>query len=201
MKNLKNLTLTIITGLTLLASSCTTNEVNPIINDASKVMERLDLKIVSHRTEHIYKESMQNDGWIDLVDYSFYNDEEGKIDFVINIDDSKTITVRVTNRLNPNPYEVLDTYGTFAPQDQDDKYKYVTVEFMDNTNAENTVYISNLSENLPQGGFLDVFRIEKYSVRDMQILCRLNNIVLYQLNNPEKTITIDGTFRGALTFL
>ncbi|MEZ5004645.1 MAG: hypothetical protein R2730_16570 [Chitinophagales bacterium] len=200
MKNLKNLTLGIITGLTLLASSCTTNdEITPIV-DVSSVMERIDIKIVSQKTEFFNKESIQSDGSMDLVDFSIY-DEQGKIDYVINIDESKTLTIRVTNRLNPYPWEVVETYGTFAPQDQDDKYKYVIVELMDNNNSEHALYVSNVAENLPQGGFLDVFRIEKNHPNGVETLCRINNIVLYQIDNPTNSITIDGTFRGALSFL
>lgn len=200
MKNLKNLTLTIITGLTLLASSCSTDQIIPT-TDVSKVMERIDIKIVGNVKEYFYTESMEGEISNDLVAFNFYAQQSDKIDFIIKIDEHKTLTVKVNNKLNPNPWEVIDTYGTFAPQDQDDKYKYVTIELKEQKSSETKTYVSNIGENIPQGGFLDVFRIEKYSVANMETLCRLKNIVLYQIENPNNHITIDGTFRGALTFL
>ena len=200
MKNLKNLTLALITGLTLLATSCSTDEIIPT-TDASKVMERIDIKIVGNDIEYFYNESIQAETSNDLVAFNFYGEQSEKIDFIIKIGDHKTLTVKLSNKLNPKPWEIVDTYGTFAPQDQDDKFKYVVIELMDNENSENSKYVSNVGENLPQGGFLDVFRIEKYSIDNMETLCRLKNIVLYNIDNPSNKITIDGTFRGALSFL
>ncbi|MEZ5008532.1 MAG: hypothetical protein R2753_10335 [Chitinophagales bacterium] len=200
MKNLKNLALALITGLTLLATSCSTDEIAPT-TDASKVMERIDIKIVGEDTEYFYNESLQAEASNDLVAYNFYGNQSEKIDFIVKIDEFRTLVVKVSNKLNPNPWEVIDTYGTFTPQDQDDKYKHATIELIDNQNSENSKYVSNVGENIPQGGFLDVFRIEKYSVANKETLCRLKNIVLYQLEDPNNTIIIDGTFRGALTFL
>ncbi|MEZ5004644.1 MAG: hypothetical protein R2730_16565 [Chitinophagales bacterium] len=200
MKNLKNLTLAFITGLTLFASSCTSDD-TVAVKKATDVMERIDMKIVGSETTYVYTESIQSETSNDLVDYNFYGNGSGKIDFVVRIDEHKTLTIKLINRLNMNPWEITDTYGSFAPQDQDDKFKYAVIELIDNENTENSKFVSNAGENIPQGGFLDVFRIEKYSLKDMETLCRLNNIVLYQLDNPANSITIDGTFRGALTYL
>lgn len=200
MKNLKNLTLTLIAGITLLASSCTTDETAPMIN-VSKVMERVDIKIVGSTTEYFYNESLQEESANDLIDYKFYGNGSNKIDFIIKIDADRTITIKINNKLYPNPWEINDSYGTFAPQDQDDKFKYVTIELTDSKNSETKTFVSNVGENIPQGGFLDVFRIEKFSTSDLETLCRINNLVLYQVENPTNSIVIDGTFRGALTFL
>ncbi|MEZ5023832.1 MAG: hypothetical protein R2728_11340 [Chitinophagales bacterium] len=148
MKNLTNLTLTLITGLTLLATSCSTDEITPI-SDASKVMERIDIKIVGDDTKYFYNESIQAETSNDLVAFNFYGEQSEKIDFIVKIGDYKTLTVKLSNKLNPKPWEIADTYGTFAPQDQDDKFKYVVIELMDNENSENSKYVSNVGENLP----------------------------------------------------
>ncbi|MEZ5023833.1 MAG: hypothetical protein R2728_11345 [Chitinophagales bacterium] len=78
MKNLKNLALALITGLTLLATSCSTDEIAPT-TDASKVMERIDIKIVGEDTEYFYNESLQAEASNDLVAYNFYGNQSEKL--------------------------------------------------------------------------------------------------------------------------
>ena len=127
MKNLKNLTLTLITGITLLASSCTTDETAPMIN-VSKVMERVDIKIVGSTTEYFYNESLQEESANDLIDYKFYGNGSNKIDFIIKIDDDRTITIKINNKLYPNPWEINDSYGTFATQDHESFPRHMSQE-------------------------------------------------------------------------
>ncbi len=170
--------------------------------NTQQVMERIDMKIVGAETEYFYLSSLQGNTAEDLVDYNFYGQESSKIDFKVNLEQGKTLVVKLFNHEVAQPWEYDgESYGSFAPQDLNSKYKYVTFELLSGKNGEVASYVSNIAENFPQGGFLDVFRIEEYNLSKMEMLCRVNNITLYQINNPDNTITIDGTFRGSLTFL
>ena len=199
---MKHLTkhLAFIITLGLVISSCSVNEVS--IKDPLQVVERIDIKITNDVDEYYYLDNIQGSDKQDLVRYNFYGTPSDRIDYIVQLDEYKTLIIRLHNRMNMNPWQYAgESYGTFAPQDLDDKFKYVTIELKSGVHSESSSFLSNVGENLPQGGILDVFRIEKYDTENMEMLCRLNHVVLYEKSDPNNSIQIDGTFRGSLTFL
>ncbi|MEZ5008529.1 MAG: hypothetical protein R2728_11330 [Chitinophagales bacterium] len=191
--------LAIILTVGIMFTACSVNEVS--ITDPQKVVERIDIKITNALEEYYYLDNIQENTNQDLVRYNFYGTPSDKIDYIIQLDNDKTLIIKLHNRINMNPWQYAESYGTFALQDLDDKFKYVTIEMNNGASSESSSFTSSIDENIPQGGFLDVFRIEKYDTEKMEMLCRINNAVLYQKSNPENSISINGTFRGSLTFL
>lgn len=191
--------LAIILTAAIMFTACSVNEVS--ITDPQKVVERIDIKITNALDEYYYLDNIQENTNQDLVRYNFYGTPSDRIDYIIQLDNEKTLIIKLHNRINMNPWQYADSYGTFAPQDLDDKFKYVTMELKNGASSESSAFISNAGQNIPQGGLLDVFRIEKYDTENMDMLCRINHAVLYQKSNPENSIKINGTFRGSLTFL
>ena len=88
-------------------------------------------------------------------------------------------------------------YGTYPSQDLEDKWKYVSAVYI--TGAETPSYSTNLGVNYPPGVTLDVFRITAYDGIEMQ--CRIRDMTLFKNVDPSKSIELDGTFTGAVTFL
>lgn len=193
--------LTLIGIILLTLNSCSNDCVDCAAINPQKVAERVDVKLQGDEVEYFYNQSLQEDVSSDLVRYNFYGNSSSDIDYIIQLGENKILTVKLHNSAISNPWAYKDSYGTFPAQELGNKFKYVTIELEDMTSSESITYVSNIGEEVPRGGLLDVFRIENYDINKSDMLCRINRMKLYQRGFTENSITIDGTFRGSLTFL
>jgi hypothetical protein len=150
---------------------------------------------------YLYKQSEEADKTEDLVTYNFYGEQSRKIDFNININENETITIKLVNNELPNPWSYKNTsYSIFPQSELVNKSKYITVQ-MDANNEGGSLYTSNFGNDFPRDVALNVFTIVEYDKAANEMLCRIQNLELvHESGDESKTVRIDGTFRGSLTF-
>ncbi|MEZ5003743.1 MAG: hypothetical protein R2730_11990 [Chitinophagales bacterium] len=192
----------VVFGLTAIAiTSCTTSSEELVQRSPQQVMERIDMVLEGEQKIYHFKQSEEADPTEDLVNYNFYGEQSGKIDFNIHLSPQESITIQLVNVQLPNPWAHKNTSYSIYPQaDMDDKPKYVKVQMVAN-NEGGANYVSHIGNDFPNGAALNVFTIVDYNKAANEMLCRIQNLELvHESGDENKTIRIDGTFRGSLTF-
>ncbi|MEZ5008168.1 MAG: hypothetical protein R2728_06240 [Chitinophagales bacterium] len=166
-----------------------------------QVVERIDMVLESDDREYIYKQSQESDQSEDLVAYNTFGTSSNNIDFNIRISDNRKLTIKLTNNELTNPWEYANlSYAIYPAQEEDDKSKFVRVE-LETTNEGTSNYISNYGNEFPNKPNLNAFTIEEYNVEKSELLCRIKDVTIIPENGNEgEAITLNGTFRGSLTF-
>jgi hypothetical protein len=140
---------------------------------------------------------MQSDPSADLITYNFYGNPSEHFDFIMNLENGNKLVIKVYDAERMNPWEqVNQPYNIYPQSELEDKLSYTNVELR--TSANEPIYATNLNNTAPQGTYLDVFKVVDFDGATIQ--CRLRDMTLYSGSNPDKTITINGTFVGAVTF-
>ena len=95
-----------------------------------------------------------------------------------------------------NPWEqVGQPYHIYPPAELEDKLSYINAYLF--SSIGELLYSDSPDNFTPRGTTLDVFKIthsDEYSIR-----CRMRNMALYYGAGSQHSITINGTFVGALT--
>ena len=191
-KNIFFFTLIVITF-----ASCSTDGIEEIIS-ANNVTERVDIKITGETDQYIYEENEQSDASIDLVDFESYGQVSNTFGFQVRLNGDKILNVTVQDDQVSNSWEQNGaSYDVFAAQDLNDKSRYVIFELTDNSIGETRVYSSNNINN--STAIINAFSIQEYNNNQKEILTRISHVDLVEDNTGE-TITLNGTFRGAITF-
>ena len=179
-------------------ASCSTDGIEPIAS-ANDVIERVDIKITGSTNQYIYDESIQSDANIDLVDFDFSGNPSDNFGFVVQLGPDRILKVMTSDNYNPDHWTLTgQSFDVFAAQDIDDKYRYAIIEVIDRTGSEIKTYTTNrISNDHP---VLHTFTIQNYSNDRKEILCRLDNATLVEAANTNNSITLNGTFKGAITF-
>ncbi len=164
-----------------------------------QVIERIDLKISGHSEMYVYEQSLQNKTENDLVDYNYHGPVSTNFDILIQLEDGYELKVRMYNIETINlTEEVGIPYDLFVTQDLDDKTKYVRMDVKNMVNEEAPLYTNSIVGN--HGATLNAFSITSFDYPKKEILCRVNQVELRNNVEHEKTILINGTFKGAITF-
>jgi len=197
-KSNTNITFLLLTVLALSFASCSTVEVpESAACPSCNVMERTDLAITGEMEIQNFDQSVESDPTLDLIRYNYYGSPSESFDFVINLDNGYELTIKVYDATNHNPWEqVGQPYNIYPGEDLEDKLQYVNVELR--MGDDLPAYATNLGSSVPQGIHLDVFKVIRNSGTEIQ--CRIRDMKLYKNIDPAQTITINGTFIGAVTF-
>ncbi len=178
-------------------ASCSTDGIEAIIS-ADHVTERVDLLISGDNDEYIYEQSQQSDASIDLVDFNHFQ-SSSDFSFEVRLSNDKTLNVILHDENSANPWSQEGiAFDVFAKQVLNDKSRYVTFEMIDNSISETRTYTSNHISN--HHAILNAFSIQEYNYIDKEILCRMNDVQLIDINNSDNQLTLNGTFKGAITF-
>ncbi len=195
MKNsIKNLIICAL--ITTFFASCSTDIEE--INSANDVTERVDLKITGDQDQYIYEQSMESDASIDLVSFNFLGNPSNSFGFQVQLEANVVLNVAIYDVIAENPWnQVQSPFGVFAAQDINTKRRYAIFEMI-NSDGETQVFTSSVTNN----NFLniDAFTIQEYDNNNKEILCKISDVKLFNTSNSDNYITINGTFRGAITF-
>ncbi|MCP4122701.1 MAG: hypothetical protein GY751_13185 [Bacteroidetes bacterium] len=197
-KSNTKITFLLLTVLALSFASCSTVEVPPSAACPScKVMERTDLSFTGDMDLQNFDQSIESDKLHDLIKYNFYGSPSDHFDFVINLKNGYELTIKVYDANNNNPWEqVGQPYNIYPGQDLEDKLQYVNVELR--MGDDHPAYATNLGNSVPQGIHLDVFKVIRNNGTEIQ--CRIRDMKLYKNIDPAQTVTINGTFIGAIPY-
>lgn len=191
---------TLITIVTIALTICSCSNEEPIITTPQEVTERVDIKIDDEEMYYYFEQSKEADQAVNLVEL-IGTTSPNRLTYVIRLSDQKTLKIDLVNKIVHQPWQVENSYyGIYPTEELNNKTKYITAQLVDNSNSETTTFSSNPLEGSPRGATIDAFRIEKYDEQKSETLCRINDLQLVMVGNPNKTITINGTYRGALVF-
>jgi len=189
---------TIILVLVLALSSCKEETCEDLGTCPEKsVLERTDLTISGDITKNDFQQVPENVPSPDLITYGFYESPAARFDIVIHMETGELLNIRMYNDYDLDPWNKVDVdYAIYPTQDLEDKWKYVTANYL--IGNESPSYSSNIGNQIPAGISIDVFRITYYD--GIEIRGRIREMTLYKNTNPSKSIEINGTFVGAVTF-
>ena len=162
-----------------------------------KTLERTDIAISGDMNMSNFTQSMESDDTRDLITYKYYGNPSQHIEFVIELNDGYELRLKVYDAINNNPWEqVGQPYNIYPGEDLEDKLQYVNAElrYLDDTPG----FATNMGNSIPPGIFLNKFKIIEND--GVQIKCKINDMILYKNVDPSKTIHVNGTFVGAITF-
>jgi hypothetical protein len=178
----------------LAMASCSTVE---DANQLADRQERTDIIITGDLQMENFFQNAEGDASEDLVAFNYYGNPSPNFDYKIQLEQGNTLIIQVYDAQHLNPWEQVNLpYNIYPGQDLDDKLFYTNIVFSDATGT--CTYSTNFNNNIPPGIFLDVFKVIQND--GQQIQCRIRDMILYKTNDPSRTITINGTFVGALTF-
>ena len=188
-------TLAILAAIIVMASCSSSDEA--VFTSADDVLERIDMIIDANDDEHIFAQSTQAETHTDLVDFARLSHAD-KVEFILNIDESRTLTFSVTDQLNAEVWtRIGEGYTLYNAQDMDDKQSWVTAAMK--TNGGEILSASHIGNEYPRGTYINAFRIVEFNPANNEILCRIEGFPMVKLNNYED-MTINGTFRGTISF-
>jgi hypothetical protein len=144
-----------------------------------------------------FNQSIEADNSTDLVTYNYYGSPSENFDFVINLENGYELTIKIFDAANRNPWlQVGQPYNIYPGEDLEDKLQYANVELR--MGDDQPAYATNLGNSIPRGIHLDVFKVIKNNGTEIQ--CRIRDMKLYKNIDPTQSITVNGTFVGAITF-
>ena len=166
---------------------------------AEDVIERVDIKITGSTEMYIYNQSAEGSTEINLVDYNYTGENSHHFDFVIQLESGYEMKVNLYDQNHTNLFERVGIpYDLFVTQDLDDKTKYVVMHIESSISAEVAEYTSNVEGN--HGTSINAFSILAYDPINMEILCRVDNVELYNPFNIQELVTVNGTFKGFISY-
>lgn len=173
---------------------CTDNGTCP----QQSVTEKVDYNISGEFNYSDDLESLESDKSLDLVTYKTYDEEVGIITFNLNLANGHMLKLHIFSATSLTPWEQVDVpYNIYPTQDLEDKTEFLIAEYYVGT--EIPAYVSNLGVNYPPGAILEAFKITYFD--GLEIHCRMQELQLFKILDLTKTIEINGTFVGAVTFL
>ena len=189
---------TIALTLTLFAfTSCNTIDEATTTCATCNIIERTDMIITGDIDHSEFNQSEQSDASTDLITYNFYGNPSEYFDFIIHLSNGNKLIIKAYDAERMNPWQqVGQPYNIYPLADQEDKLSYVNVELR--TSANEPIYATNLDLSTPPAISLDVFKLLQNDGETIQ--ARLRDMTLYSVTNPNNTISINGTFVGAVTF-
>ena len=177
-------------------ASCSTDGIEEIMS-ANNVTERVDIKITGDTHQYINEQSQESDATMDLVDFNFYGNTSNKFGFEVRLDNDLVLRITIQDDNMTSPWEQEGVFDVFAAQELNDKTRFVIMDVIDNSIGEVKTYSSNNISN--SHAILNAFSIVEYNNTSKEILCRIDNVDLVD-NSTDNTITINGTFKGAINF-
>ena len=163
---------------------CTTDTVEVVI------MERTDLIIEGDLNMQAFIQNPQDEGF-DLIELSAYGVPASRLDILMDLGSGYTLILRVYNDMAQSIEKLVNhSYSIYPPEDIEDKLQYLTAEL--HYGSEAYSYVSNLGANLPPGINVDALKVSMSD--DILINGQLRDVVLYKNTDPDKSITVSGTF-------
>lgn len=193
MKTSRNFLLVSAVVMAIVMSSCRiiTCE-GPDCDDFANV-ERTDIAVTGDLEIESFVINDDRSGVTDLVDYTFYGFDAEQFDFIVQLNGNYQLTISMYDAQRLNPWLQVDLpYNIYPGQDLEDKLYYTNILLHDDQG--NCLYSTNSDDNIPPGIFIDVFKI--IQSQDGFAQCRIRDMVLYRTDNPDRTISINGTFIG-----
>ncbi len=177
-------------------ASCST-EIE-VTDTASQVTERVDIKISGDQNQFIYEQSMESDASTDLVNFEFLGNPSNKFGFEVKLEEDVVLKVTIYDVTAENPWtQVESPFGVFAAQENNTKRRYAIFQIMNSIGEMKMFSSSTTSNNFPN---IDAFTIQEYDNSKKEMLCRISNVKLFDESDTSNDITINGTFKGAITF-
>ncbi len=168
-------------------------------NLADSVTERIDIKITGDQDHFFYTQSIESDASIDLVSYDYYGNPSDVFGFEIRLEANRVLKVTIHNDGVTNPWEEVGmAYAVSTNQNQINKERYAIFEMID-SNGESQSFSSANNDNT-SSSIINAFVIQEFNYNSKEILCRINNVNLFGIENSNGEIIVNGTFRGAVTF-
>ena len=189
----RNLALALSTLCFYTLISCSSNE------DAIQLtpIERTDISIQGDMQLESFQQNTNGEAGTDLVSFVYYGIPSDRFDYIVQISSDLKLIIKIYDGINQNPWvQVGQPYNIYPGQDLEDKLQYAKVEIRTSSNEPR--YTSNDGNVLPQGALLDVFQVVQNDGAYIQ--CRIRDMELFHQVHPERSITINGTFIGALDF-
>ncbi len=166
---------------------------------AADVVERVDIEVTGASDLDIHQESVQQDAATDLVVFEFNGPESNEMRFQVQLSTGYTLNIRLYN-INPMTpsSQVGQPFNLHLTNDLSEYMRYVTFEVENDKNAEVPQFSGYVegSNNV----IMNAFTITEYDYFNKEVLCRINDVTLHNSYNSSETISIFGTFRGAITF-
>jgi hypothetical protein len=191
----KSKTQTLLAVLALFViTSCSTD---PLPSPALNVTERIDMIAEGDLQLEEFRQNDELDASDDLITFNYFGNPAENIDFVLHLSNGYRLVLTVYDAERMNPWEqVGQPYNIYPVADEEDKLSFVRAELL--TSANEPLFTSNQGPGVPPGIALDVFKIMKFDGNLIQ--ARMRDMTLYNAGNAEKSIRINGTFVGAITF-
>lgn len=194
--NLSHRAILVLFWVIIIFTSCNTLEEK--INDAiPNIVERTDITISGNLNYEDFNQSVESDLTSDLVTYNYYGDSSENFDFIIHLANGYQLLIEMVDGERMNPWEqVGQPYNIYPPTVLEDKLTFVHAYLF--SSIGELLYSDSPDSFTPKGTTLDVFKIT--SSNHNSIRCRMRNMTMYYGAGSKNSITINGTFVGALIF-
>ena len=178
--------------------SCSTDSIEAVA-DASEVLERVDMQIEGDINMDIFQTSLESENQVDLVQYDYLGGFTNSINFEIELEHGYLLKINLVNDHAIDLYRHVGLpYNLYAAQELDDKDMYVIMSVAKSNGFETPDFTSLVVGN--HGVSINAFTIVDCNYFTKEMLCRIENVILRNPFNLDNSITLNGTFRGAVTF-